>query len=600
MKNLKSIIAFLIILIFCNQKIYAQQGTLDPTFGDGGTVVVEKPFFNGISLIQTDGKIILLSLGSVLDRFNADGTYDETFGKHGRVTLNFDKKLYSENNSFALQNDGKIVCNGYYYADNGNIYSGVFRCNPDGSIDSSFGTNGMDSIRIDNLNFGTGIVIQPDGKIVVSGDTRKSFYEDTKTFIYRLMPNGGLDPSFGEEGIVINKHSLDINSAGLVIRPDGKLVIGSTYNTYDYTLSYQLESFNADGSIDNSFGVKGIAKFIFGENQTVYWASQMRNLVLQEDGKIVCAGTSGIGKNEMALCRFNENGTIDAGFGENGGIITSLENTNEVYNFDLDLQPDGKILTCGGALIAFSFSEIVICRYQDNGQLDPEFGNSGITVVSSDIMNVSTQSIHYLNDGKILATGQISYPSSETGIIMVRLNGDNVLAANFKEVKATQTNEAITITWQTLNESGTKSFTVERSNNANDFAGINTVPSKGVASTYSYTDKNPLSGTSYYRIRENAANGTNTFSPVVKVVFNDNGVISLFPNPAKNTVTVKGLNKNIIAIIKITDMQGREIRKQIFSQSNTATLNIRALAQGSYFVLVEENGKVTRLRIVKE
>ncbi|MFZ1798665.1 MAG: T9SS type A sorting domain-containing protein, partial [Chitinophagaceae bacterium] len=155
-------------------------------------------------------------------------------------------------------------------------------------------------------------------------------------------------------------------------------------------------------------------------------------------------------------------------------------------------------------------------------------------------------------------------------------------------------------TWQTLNESGTKSFTVERSGNANDYAGINTVPAKGVASNYSYTDKNPLSGTSYYRIRENAANGTNTFSPVVNVVFNDNGVISLYPNPAKNTVTVKGLNKNSTATIRITDMNGREISKQNFIQSSTATLNIRALAQGSYFMLVEENGKVTKLRMVKE
>ncbi|MFZ1798315.1 MAG: T9SS type A sorting domain-containing protein, partial [Chitinophagaceae bacterium] len=186
------------------------------------------------------------------------------------------------------------------------------------------------------------------------------------------------------------------------------------------------------------------------------------------------------------------------------------------------------------------------------------------------------------------------------GYSIARYFNDNVLAANFKDVKATQNNEAITITWQTLNETGTKSFTVERSSNANDYAGINTVPAKGVASNYSYTDKNPLSGTSYYRIRENAANGTNTFSPVVKVVFNDNGVISLFPNPAKNTVTIKGINKSITATIRITDMNGREITKQNFTQSNTATLNIRALAQGSYFVLVEQNGKVTKLRIVKE
>ncbi|MFZ1799302.1 MAG: T9SS type A sorting domain-containing protein, partial [Chitinophagaceae bacterium] len=542
-----------------------------------------------------------LSAGNILDRFNADGSYDQSFGENGRTTIDFKGKIYTQNNSFALQNDGKIVCNGYYYAKDGDIYSGVFRCNTDGSIDSSFGNFGLDSIKIDNQNFGTGIVVQPDGKIVVSGDVRKSFYEQKRTFIYRLMPDGNLDPTFGEAGIAVSTHAVEINSKTLLLRPNGKLVIGSIYNFLDYNPYYHLESFNSDGSIDNEFGVNGIVKYKFGNGGEGEWYTQLREMTLQADGKIVCTGRSGNGIGQMALCRFNENGTVDVNFGENGSVITYLENTNSTYNYDIAIQPDGKILTCGGALIDFSLSEIVICRYSESGQLDQEFGNNGITIISNETSNVNTQSIHYLTDGKIMATGQLTHTNpSTTAIIMVRLNGDNVLAANFKDVKATQTNDAITITWQTLNESGTKSFTVERSNNANDYAGINTVPAKGVASNYSYTDKYPLSGISYYRIRENAANGTNTFSAVVKVVFNDNGIISLYPNPAKNTVTVKGLNKNNIATIRITDMNGREISKQNFTQSSTATLNIRALAQGSYFVLVEENGKVTKLRIVKE
>ncbi|MEP6683717.1 MAG: T9SS type A sorting domain-containing protein, partial [Parafilimonas sp.] len=177
---------------------------------------------------------------------------------------------------------------------------------------------------------------------------------------------------------------------------------------------------------------------------------------------------------------------------------------------------------------------------------------------------------------------------------------EQVLAVNSKDVKGAQNNDVITITWQTLNESGTKSFIVERSMNATDFAGITTVPAKAVASNYSYTDKNPLDGINYYRIRENTIDGTNTFSPVVKVMFIDNGVISLYPNPAKNTVTVKGLNKNITAIIKITGMQGREILSQNFTQSSSATLNIRALPQGTYFVRVAQEGEVVSLKMVKE
>ncbi|MEO7210127.1 MAG: T9SS type A sorting domain-containing protein [Chitinophagaceae bacterium] len=591
----------MITIIFCNQKIYAQAGTLDQTFGDGGTIVVEKSFFGGRSLIQQDGKIIFVSGANVLDRFNPDGTYDQSFGKHGRTTLYFRGKFFTSNNRFILQPDGKIVGIGEYYPEGDKVFSGVFRCNPDGSIDSSFGVNGLDSVEIENQAYSSGIILQPDGKIVVSGTAEKEEYDDRRNFIYRLMSNGGLDASFGEGGIVVNKHVYNINAVALIMRPDGRLVIGNTYYSNDSHPSYELESFNQDGSVDNSFGVKGIAKFIFGENQAGDWYSNMNEMAIQEDGKIVCVGTTGNKRFFMALCRFNENGTIDAGFGDNGGIIPNLENVDGSNNDGIDFQPDGKILACGSANIAYSFSEIVISRYTQNGQLDTNFGNKGFTIITKDSSNVGTRSIHYLSSGKILATGQLThYLQSMTAIIMVRLNGDNVLAANFKDVKAAQNNDAITITWQTLNESGTKSFTVERSSNANDYVGINTVPAKGVASNYSYTDKNPLVGTNYYRIRENAINGTDTFSPVVKVVFNDNGVISLYPNPAKITVTVKGLNKNINTIIKITDMQGREISSQNFTQSSSATLNIRALAQGTYFVQVAQQDKIVRLKLIKE
>lgn len=175
-----------------------------------------------------------------------------------------------------------------------------------------------------------------------------------------------------------------------------------------------------------------------------------------------------------------------------------------------------------------------------------------------------------------------------------------VLALNSIDVKAVKNNDAISITWQTLNESDIKSFTVERSINASDYEAINTIPAKGIASRYSYIDKNPFIGINYYRIRESSVNGSNAFSPVVNVLFNVNSIISLYPNPAKNTVTVKGLNKNITTIIKIIGMNGTEISSQISAQSSSATLNISALSNGTYFVQVAQGDKLVSLKLVKE
>ena len=600
MKNIKTIIAFFLLLVFFNQKIVAQVGTLDPTFGNSGLIISDSlTSQQNKSLIQNDGKILVYGLNNSVDRFNPDGSFDESFGTNGRAYF-YINGLTPFRNELAIQSKGKIVFIAQYQSVPGSYLSCVFRCNTDGSLDSSFGYQGRDTVRMDILNAPTGIVIQSDDKIVVSGDVRKNIYDENRTFIYRLMPDGGLDPTFGVGGIVINHHTTDINSTSLVLRPDGRLVIGSTYKVYDEHPSYQLESFNSDGSADAGFGTNGIAQFIFGEGLPEYWATEMKAMVLQPDGKIVCTGTSGMNEFLMALCRFNSNGTVDAGFGENGGVITPYLDIKYVVNFDITLQPDGKILTSGYAAYTTEWPLLLI-RYTESGELDPTFGDNGITTTSNSPSSIFGDNVHVLTDGKILVTGYSDPPiGGQAYLLLARYNGDNVLAANFKNVKVSQNKDAIIITWQTLNESGTKSFTVERSGNANDYVGINTVPAKGVASNYSYTDKNPLDGISYYRIRENAINGTNTFSPVVKVVFNDNGVISLYPNPAKNTVTIKGLNKNIIAVIKITDMQGREISSQNFTQSSTATLNIRALAQGTYFVQIVQEDKIVRMKLIRE
>ncbi|MBS1729630.1 MAG: T9SS type A sorting domain-containing protein, partial [Bacteroidetes bacterium] len=139
------------------------------------------------------------------------------------------------------------------------------------------------------------------------------------------------------------------------------------------------------------------------------------------------------------------------------------------------------------------------------------------------------------------------------------------------------------------------------SGNAQDYRDIANIPAKGqTENSYNYTDKNPLAGDNYYRIRENARNGTVSYSQTLKVNFIQSGVLSLYPNPAKNTVTVKGLDKNSASVIKIMDMQGREISSQHFDRVSTATLNIRNLAQSAYFVQITQGEKVVRLKMVKE
>ncbi|MBS1729979.1 MAG: hypothetical protein JSS67_04290, partial [Bacteroidetes bacterium] len=466
MKNIIKILIIIFSFYVKAQTVYAQAGTLDPTFGNGGLVISTNLFSTGnYSIIQNDGKIIVsgADTGISLYRFKPDGTFDSSFGINGHFYYNKFGKFYGpELKTFALQSDGKIVCAARYFP-GGHTNIGIIRCNSNGTFDSSFGSNGLDSLDIDVLNIATGLVIQEDGKIVVSGDVQKNEYDHKRTFLCRFMPDGGLDPSFGEGGIIISTYSRATSSNSLIIRSDGKIVRGSTNDLYGGNSPYLLESFNTDGSVDQSFGINGVAKYIFGLGQGGEWNNIMYAMALQHDGKIVCTGISG--KDEdifMALCRFNENGSVDETFGEDGGNIIAYKDNVDVYSFDVTLQNDGKIVTIGGTSSS-QFSTLLLIRYLENGQLDATFGENGISATLSDTATLSGSSVYYLTDGKILITGQANPIGPKSYILLARFNGDNVLATHFKNVKAVENKEGISISWQTLNESNTQSYTIERS-----------------------------------------------------------------------------------------------------------------------------------------
>jgi len=603
MKNIFKIIVTVLSTILLNQTLHAQAGSLDSSFGDGGLVLQNTYNGGGFSIIMPNNNILVVGeyQGICFDCFNPDGSYNESFGHGGRFSIGLGGKLISsDSKAFALLADGRIACAGKYFPGGGTDI-GIIVCFQDGRLDSSFGVNGFSALHIDNLNFCTGLVVQPDGKIVISGDVQKSEYDYHNTFIARYRTDGSLDPDFGDEGIVLTHYANATTTNSLIIRPDGKLVRGSNYDMYDDHSAYMLESFNPDGSIDAGFGDNGTAKFIFGQGQGGGWNNLMYMMALQPDGKIVCTGETGQNDDEvMALCRFNEDGTVDNAFGDDGGKIVPYQNTT-VISYDLCFQSDGKILTIAGAYTV-PFTGIIIFRYTSDGQLDPSFGENGISSVYCDTADLSANDIHCLSDGKILTTGELSkYGPLIIRTLLARFNNDNVLTTHFKNVKAVENKEGISISWQTLNESNTQSYTIERSGNAQDYRDIANIPAKGqTENSYNYTDKNPLAGDNYYRIRENARNGTVSYSQTLKVNFIQSGVLSLYPNPAKSTVTVKGLDKNSASVIKIMDMQGREISTQHFDKVSTATLNIRSLAQGAYFVQITQGEKVVRLKMVKE
>jgi uncharacterized delta-60 repeat protein len=240
-----------------------------------------------------------------------------------------------------------------------------------GDLDPSFGNGGKVFISCNTTP--RRVRVQPDGKIVTFGDYPYTSY----AFLARNNSNGTPDISFSG-GLVFLRQFDQENYyfTDFVTLPDGKyLVTGLRDN------SYALFRFNANGTPDASFGTNGVQQDSFSGEA----------IAIQSDGKVIIGGYNTIdGVYRYFLARHNADGTLDAGFGENGLVFPS-----QFYG-KIVLQPDGKIL--------IRASDFQIARYNPNGSPDNTFRFSGI--VGTGISNVT--GIGFQSGGKIIVGGTIN------------------------------------------------------------------------------------------------------------------------------------------------------------------------------------------------
>jgi uncharacterized delta-60 repeat protein len=298
--------------------------------------------------LQQDGKIVVVGYGKEslvsfkglsMARYLANGEIDIDFGNYGiihRVT----NEVEGEANSVAIQKDNKIVVAGYSISSNTNSEEiTLIRFNDNGNIDNTFGNKGFVVTEIsDEKDVGSSVVIQADGKIVVVGTTDHK--PTTDIVLIRYNQNGSLDRSFGIDGKVIT----DINSGfdigmSIAIQRDGKLIVsGYTYVGNKFFMT--LLRYDSIGILDPTFGIGGvIVTDINGRRGKM-------DMVLQDDGKIILVGPSEVeNSHHFTLLRFNSNGSLDESFGNKGVVKTIIGDYSEAESVALDLK--GNIIVAG-------------------------------------------------------------------------------------------------------------------------------------------------------------------------------------------------------------------------------------------------------------
>jgi uncharacterized delta-60 repeat protein len=279
-------------------------------------------------------------------------------------------------------------------------------------LDPAFGSGGVVESDFGGFEYFSAVIVQPDGKIVGGGRFDGDFA------LVRYLPNGNPDLAFGNAGFVrTDLGSLEEISA-LVLQPDGKLVAAGW--TQRSTLDFALVRYNADGTLDLSFGA-GTGHVISD------WGSPALPfaLALQPDGKLVAAGefervfidAGGVrhSNDDFAVARYAADGVLDATFGI-GGLVTTefTPGANELAEAIL-IQPDGKIIAAGARIELFR-ADFAVARYNPDGTLDSTFGNGGL--VTTDVLGGSNQaatSAVLQADNKVVVVGTVDPAGSGNG-----------------------------------------------------------------------------------------------------------------------------------------------------------------------------------------
>ena len=360
--------------------------------------------------IQPDGKIIAAGdswPNTVLARFTPDGVLDSSFGESGKVFSNFGFDTNTIN-AIALQPDGKIVAaatSGTSFSNHAEVV--VIRYQENGSFDDTFNGNGYVIIETGfSTAFGNAIAVQPDGKIVVVARVNNSNV-NFKVMVARFYTDGQLDISFGIEGVqLVSFGDGPSIASSMVLQPDGKIIVaGNLKKTPPPFGDFALARLNENGALDHTFGNQGTVV-----TQLSMESNLIRDLNIQPDHKIVAVGTANLAigspnsSSSIGVVRYHPNGILDSSFGNEGVVLTQVQN-RKTFGASSVLQPDGKILVGGNVDYVGSNEDFVLVRYTPEGLLDPEFGNDGVVITEISASADRIAEVALQADGKIVAAG---------------------------------------------------------------------------------------------------------------------------------------------------------------------------------------------------
>lgn len=431
------------LMFFSSFNLLSQSNYLDDTFGVNGLIDFQVPNLNngfeeyhGFD-ISVSGKIINLALGTnsgsntatFVSQFLENGSIDVNFGTIGTYEtssiLGFD--LVSFNNNIYIagisSTSGKLA---------------VLSLDSNGIVSSDFGINGSAEISQNISSIGNKIILDSNNRIIVAG--RAIISGEDQLIVTRFNNNGTLDSTFGTNGTLLVNVSPVITDEELVsgahfnvslFSDDSILISGDVYTPEDATPTgdYEYNEFATKitnlGAVDTSFGINGIAIY-YDLSET---SGGVYSSYILPNGKSLLSVSGSNGSVFFdELLRINIDGTIDTTFGING--LLSIQPNGFLIDKMFKNSSDNDILVLG----TNNSDEVAIVKIDENGIIDTNYANNGIIPIefpgipTKDLISNATQ----LSDGKIIVSG---FRENADGFLMTRNFTENQLnIANIENV----------------------------------------------------------------------------------------------------------------------------------------------------------------------
>lgn len=396
---------------------------------------------------RNSSRLALISLIAALGAapaFAAPGELDDTFGIAGRIQLQLGdpntNPVLTELSAVAQQPDGKLVVAGAVQRnDLPNDFQHHFwiaRLNADGSLDTTFDDDGWTSVgfaggQSDDKAYA--LLVEPDGKIVLAGQTMATESGATDIALLRVNADGSPDTGFGTSGwaVLDAGGSFSERATGIVRRSDGGLVVaGVTDRNGDEDILFA--AFDSTGQPDQGFGTDGVTLVGFGPNSS----ERATALVQQANGALVALGV-GPGtsfEQTMVVVRLTAAGLPDASFDTDGLLVIDIPGSSYAEAASLALQSDGKIVVAGYAVVGSGYHP-TLARLEASGALDTTFNGTGIVTkdLGANWVNQYVGGLAIQADGKLVIGGHLEVANFNRAqdLYLARLGADGATDDTF-------------------------------------------------------------------------------------------------------------------------------------------------------------------------